>query len=84
MKVLRVMRRHPAGRHLSNSFGALASLMMARMVLVTGPLIGAMIWAPLEMVWVAAGLSDLRMLVAAMAVLVVALLRLYVALGWLD
>ena len=38
----------------------------------------------LEMIWVAAGLTDLRIFVVALALLLFALIRFYMYLGWID
>ena len=83
-RALHSLRKHRTGRHVSNGVGALASLALTRAVVVVGPLVGAMLYAPLEASFFAMGLQDIRFLVPAAAVLIGMLLRLYSHLGWLD
>ena len=84
LRLLHAMRRYRTGRHLSNSIGAFTSLVMVRTIVLMGPVLGAMIWSPLQMLWVAAGLTDLRIFVVALALLLLALIRFYMYIGWID
>ena len=84
LRVLKLVRRHRSGRHLSNGAGAVASMAIARSVGYRGPMLGALVYMPLEAAFVALNLTDLRYFVLALAVVLGALLRLYARLGFFD
>ena len=81
---LDVVRRYRVGRHVSNGAGAVLSLMLARMAVLGGPILGAMIYAPLEYGWFLVGLNDIRIFVPVGFAMLGALLRFYAYLGLLD
>ena len=58
--------------------------MLARMAVLGGPILGAMIYAPLEYGWVLVGLNDIRIFVPVGFAMLGALLRFYAYLGLLD
>jgi hypothetical protein len=84
MRTLRALRRHSTGRHVSNLVGCVATIASIRTVVFAGPILGAMLYAPLEAFWIMAGLTDLRVFIVACMLSMAGLLRLYAALGWLD
>ena len=84
MGVLKLVRQHRAGRYLSNSAGAMGALAMARTAVLTGPLLGAMMYGPMEYVWVALGLTDMRVLVLGALVFLAGLIHLYTLMGFFD
>ena len=84
MGVLKLVRQHHAGRVLSNGAGAMGALAVARTIVLTGPLLGAMMYGPMEYVWIALGLTDMRILVIGLFVGLASLLRLYALLGFFD
>ena len=84
MRTLTALRQYRAGRHLSNGVGAIGAFAVARAAVLTGPLIGAMLYAPMEVAWVACGLGDLRVFVFAALLALAGLLQLYARLGFFD
>ena len=81
---LRNMRRYRYGRYASNGVGAAASFVLGRAVVITGPYVGAMIYAPLEIAFFALGLQDLRMMLVFALFAMAGLLKLYSHLGFFD
>ena len=76
MGVLKLVRQHRAGRFLSNGAGAMGALAMVRTVVLTGPLLGAMLYGPMEYVWFALGLGDMRILLLGALIFLASLLHL--------
>ena len=83
-RTLRTVRKYRTGRHVSNGVGAIASLALARTVVLVGPLVGAMLYEPIETAFFALGLQDMRLMLPALIVALGLLLQLYSHWGWLD
>ena len=82
--LIRRMRRSRAGWHASNGAGAIASLVVARGVILGGPIVGALIASPLQVLWFAAGLQDIRVFLLFMVCILALMLRCFASLGWLE
>ena len=84
LRGLKAVRQYRVGRYLSNAGGAFGAAAMARTAVVTGPLLGAMMYELLEPIYFALGLGDMRFLLLAMAISLGCLLRFYAYLGFFD
>ena len=82
--LIRRMWRSRAGWHASNGAGAIASLVVARGVILGGPIVGELIASPLQVLWFAAGLQDIRVFLLFMVCILALMLRCFASLGWLE
>ena len=81
--VVRGARRYTVGRYATNVIGAALVAALASAVVVVGPIVGSVLFVPLERLWVNY-LCDMRIALCVSLLSFGAIVGLFNHLGWLE